>query len=143
MLLHIPLSDVMYLSAKLNGGYDAFNPCTYIQPSFVSPAMKDFFQSKEWKLIVEKDLALYRAANRSLDLTIDHLGREAFEKRLAVFRTAQAIAEERCGPTVIFPCDKYGERHTKTDCIWKDSGCGASCLDQVALDLGIGISDGY
>lgn len=137
MLLNIPLGDILYLSAKINGGYDAYKPCTYIQPSFVTTGMQDFFSSNLWKTKVDRDLALYRAVNRSMDLTIDYLGREEFERRLDSFRTALAMAEARCGPTAVFPCDRNGRINQHTDCYWKDSGCGSDCLDQVAVDLGI------
>jgi hypothetical protein len=47
MLLNLQMADVLYLSAKGNGKYDdgAHNDkCYFIQPSVVSPGMKDFFK---------------------------------------------------------------------------------------------------
>lgn len=138
MILRIPLSDVLYISAKLNGGYDSFRHCTYIQPSFISPAVKDYLSSTEWKDSIESDLLLYKAVNQSLDMTIDRLGRTTFDAKLAKYRRALKLSEELCGPTAVFPCDKNVKTPRNiTSCLWKDSGCGAACLDQVAADLGI------
>eukprot|EP00977_Amphora_coffeiformis_P015234 scaffold4457_cov169-Amphora_coffeaeformis.AAC.11 len=135
MLLRVPLSDVLYLSAKLNGSFDG--QCTLIQPSFVSPGMQEFFQSDVWANTTHEDLALYQAANRSLDLTIDRLGRHEFQTKLVQYQTALEISQERCAPNATFPCTKQGFKRNETSCLWKDSGCGSWCLDKVAAYLGI------
>jgi hypothetical protein len=144
MLLRLKITDILYLSAKTKGGYDdaggkASLTCTYIWPSFVSPGMKVFFDSPEWQEKIRYDALLYEAVNRSLDLTIDQLGRDEFEQHLKVFQSAQAIAMQRCLPNTTFPCDTSGYFHDQnsTDCIWKDSGCGATCLDEIATELNL------
>jgi Galactose-3-O-sulfotransferase len=144
MLLRLKIADILYISAKTKGGYDdAGNKqpqaCTYIWPSFVSPGMKEFFDSKEWREIVRHDRLLYEAVNRSLDLTIDQLGREKFGEQLRIFQEAQKISKERCLPNTTFPCDASGifHRENTTDCLWKDSGCGTTCLDQIATELNL------
>jgi hypothetical protein len=141
MLLRLPLSDVMYLRAKTSGGYDdgASRRCTYIQPSFVSDGMQSFFEGDEWQSKIRNDLSLYRAANQSLDLTIERLGRSSFERNLRLFREAQEAANDRCLETTVFPCDRHGNFFppNKTDCVFSDYGCGFECLDRVALDLGL------
>jgi len=141
MLLDLPMSDVLYLSAKGSGGYDdagGRGACTMIWKSFLSPGMKEFFASDVWSKRNVYDLEFYRAANASMDLTIDLLGRDAFEANLQKYRHALEIAAERCLPTTM-PCDEGGNYHNEeeTDCIWKDSGCGIACLDKVAEDLGL------
>jgi Galactose-3-O-sulfotransferase len=142
MILKLKVADILHLSAKTKGGYDdaggkSKTTCTYIWPSFVSPGMQEYFSSKEWRETVRYDTLLYEAVNRSLDMTIDQLGRERFQKKLQIFRSAQIIAQERCLPTTIFPCDAGGQFHKQnsTDCLWKDSGCGTTCLDEVATEL--------
>jgi hypothetical protein len=147
MLLHLRPSDVMYLSAKTSGGYDGGGGggatgggrCTYIQPSFVSPGMRAFFDSDEWEDKVKHDLAFYRAANRSLDLTIDRLGRASFEWNLKRYRESQKVAHDQCRMNTVFPCDRDGRFFPpdQTDCVFSDYGCGFECLDRVALDLGL------
>ena len=133
-LLQVPWTDLLYLSAKQGGtSYDNMNPCQRLQTSFVSPAMGQYFEGTEWQDVIRNDLVLYRAANQSLDRTIDHVvGRDRFEQRLSHFRALQHNAQELCLPTAVFPCDSHGVYHTETDCLWMDSGCGATCLDQVA-----------
>jgi hypothetical protein len=144
MLLNLPMSDVLYLSAKGKGGYDDGggranrHACSYIWPSFVSPGMQEFFDTNiEWQSMMKYDRAFYKAANASMDLTIDALGRDLFEGNLAKFRQAQAVAKETCLARTVFPCDSAGREHNDTDCLWKDSGCGVACLDKIADELGL------
>jgi hypothetical protein len=142
MLLDLKMADVLFLNAKTKGSYDDAgynNRCTYIWKSFVTPGMQEFFQSEEWQRRVKADLALYQAANRSLDLTIDKLGRVAFEINLSKFLQAKEVIADRCIPTTVFPCDEGGKRNprNRTDCLWKDSGCGTGCLDEVSTELGL------
>ena len=141
MLLGLPLGDVLHLKAKGSGGYDDAggkrNVCTYIQPSFVSDGMEEFFRSDEYQEMVHWDYLLYLAANRSLDLTIEALGRKQFDEKLAQFQTAQKLAVECCGSVTRFPCSSTGQRNKETDCLWNDSGCGYECLDKVASELGL------
>lgn len=135
MILRIPLSDVLYLSAKMNGGYD--DHCFFIQPSSLTTGMKTYLESDEWKETIQEDLELYKAANRSLDMTIDRLGRAQFESNLAQYKAALKEANDRCRDRTVFPCTKDGDKVPagKTDCLWSDAGCGAICLDEVATDM--------
>jgi hypothetical protein len=142
LLLDVPMADVLFLSAKGQGRhYDdggENGKCTYIRSSFVSEAMQRFFQSDRWQDQIRYDLALYQAANRSLDLTIDHvIGRPLFELHLRKYRMAQQRAREICLHSVVFPCSESGvyTPPNATDCLWKDSGCGTDCLDQIATEM--------
>jgi hypothetical protein len=142
MLNGLALADVLYLKAKGHGGFDDAggrkdNTCTYIWPSFVSDGMQAFFETEEWKEIIHWDSVLYQAANRSLDMTIDQLGRPEFEQQLAKYQHAKEIVHDRCLPVTVFPCSAGGKfsRETATDCLWRDSGCGMSCMDQVSTEL--------
>jgi hypothetical protein len=146
MILHIPLGDVLYLKAKGHGGFDDgggrpdhLRICTYIWPAFVSNGMYEFFETDEYQDLVHWDYVFYKAANRSLDLTIERLGRDKFQANLDKFLQAKRIASERCLPRTVFPCSEGGEYKplSETDCMWNDSGCGMECLDEVAADLGL------
>jgi len=70
-------------------------------------------------------------------LTIDRLGRDEFEKKLALYERARDLSRERCLHKTIFPCSTGGKYTpaNQTDCMWKDSGCGSECLDEVADEL--------
>jgi hypothetical protein len=138
MLLNLTTGDILFLNAKNSGGFDdgASNVgCAYIVPSFLSPGMKEFFDQPKWKNSI--DVQLYRAANRSLDLTIERLGKERFQTQLARFQNAQQVVRETCGPSVVLPCGPGGARNRKNDCIWNDSGCGTACLDKVSESLNL------
>jgi Galactose-3-O-sulfotransferase len=142
MLLNLKLSDVLYLRAKSQGGYDdgggfADKMCTYITPTFVSDGMKEYFESDRWKKIIKYDQELYQAVNTSLDMTIESLGKDKFQKKLKKFRFALARVEHRCRNITVFPCDNMGNFHSpnETDCLWTDSGCGMECIDAVSTKL--------
>lgn len=135
LLLDIPLSRFLYLKAKTQGGYDAQRKCTYIVPTFLDDKMEAFLQSDAWHDQVKYDTTLYKIVNASLDQTIEQVGKDRFLQRLSRFREAQQAVEKKCRPRAIFPCDENGRFHQTTDCLWKDSGCGQACVDQVALEL--------
>jgi hypothetical protein len=136
ILLNLKMSDILYLSAKSKGGFDDGGDtdigCTYIWPSFVSNGV----QRKDR---VQYDTLLYQAANRSLDMTIDDLGRDRFNQLYQKYLYAKKIADEKCYSKAIFSCDTGGKfyNENQTDCIWNDSGCGVSCLDTVATELNL------
>lgn len=137
MLLRIPLSDVLYLSAKVQGSYDA--RCNYIQPRVLTTGMKEYLQGEEWTEIVREDLALYNAVDQSLDLTIAHIGRTAFAQKLAQYRQVMDVAKDRCANYTVFACPADGKKVPRFDtgCLWKDAGCGTECLDEIATHAGI------
>jgi hypothetical protein len=83
------------------------------------------------------DRMLWQAANRSLDLTIDSLGRDTVEYNLRLYQEAKSKAQEVCLPKTRFPCSIGGKYSNVTDCMWNDSGCGMDCLDEVAASVGI------
>eukprot|EP00934_Nitzschia_sp_Nitz4_P001008 Nitzschia sp. Nitz4//scaffold37_size175936//40140//41486//NITZ4_002033-RA/size175936-processed-gene-0.178-mRNA-1//1//CDS//3329549749//1008//frame0 len=141
LLLNLTTGDVLYTNSKSSGGFDdgmSNNGCTYIVPSFVSPGMEQYFKrSGKWRNMTYADTLLYQAANRSLDLTIDRLGRDRFDRELMKFRQAMKYVEELCVPKARFPCSSAGHPTDEFHCHWFDSGCGMSCLDDVANDLNL------
>ena len=140
MLLNIPMADVLFLSSKASRGYDDGeykNTCFKIQPGTVSAGLQVFLESTEWRSYIQPERELYEAASRSLDRTIEALGRETFEANVKTFRRAQELVAERCEPNVRFPCSRLGEKRSpeETDCLYSDTGCGFDCLDEVATEL--------
>jgi hypothetical protein len=108
----------------------------YIQPSVRTPSMQQFFSGPAWRRWTRWDAVLHRAANRSLDLTIESLGVAAFRRHLAAFRDLQRRVNDACAHRVRFPCD--ASRHGKprrpsheTDCLLGDMGCGFGCIDEL------------
>jgi hypothetical protein len=146
MLLDVPLGDILYLKAKSSGGYDGGGRrygCVYIVPSNDMPEeIKNYVKSSHWKENVTLwDLELYKAVNRSLDLTIDEIGRNKFEHQLKRFRHAQEIVQTRCKDEAEYPCTPEGDRlvEHQTNCLYRDSGCGYPCLDRMAKELGLDV----
>ena len=140
MLLKIPLGDVMYLNAKASGGYDdgVYNgKCHFIEKSFVSEGMKQFFASETWQQTIRWDQVMFLAANISLDKTIENLGKDVFERNLRKFREVLHAAELECSKDDTFPCSSKGEINGGSQCLWSDSGCGYSCLNRDAVTFGI------
>ena len=147
LLLGLNVTDILYLKAKGSGGFDDGaheGKCFFIVPSHVSSGMQTFFDSDDWKNRTQGDVYLYRAANKSLDMTIEQLGTDRFQKALGRFRMAQKLAHERCDVNKIrFPCSANGKRAKNfyrpiadtTDCLWLDSGCGYGCLDDNAAAI--------
>lgn len=140
MLLNLKMGTILYLNSKTSGGFDdgaGSRVCTFIKPSHITRGMQSYFSGSAWKAMVQWDELLYKAANQSLDLTIDRLGRPEFEHNLERFREALKIADERCIPRQVFPCTADGQHNPNKNCLWKDSACGSSCLDEVAEELGL------
>jgi hypothetical protein len=137
LLLHLTPADILYLSSKKSGGY-AFsgkpnpNPgCFKLRKSHISPAVKAYLSSPQWLAQNYQDYLLYKAANASLDRTIDALGRERFDKALAEYEGLMLRAKE-CEDSAIFPCSDNGTVNEETNCYARDWGCGYPCLDQLA-----------
>ena len=95
--------------------------------------MAEYFASDEWKEIVRWDEILYAAANRSLDLTIDRLGRDEFQIQLKQFQYYKHHVETKCVPEVRMPCSPEGVKRDPqdVDCLFNDMGCGFDCIDQI------------
>jgi Galactose-3-O-sulfotransferase len=141
MILNVSLGDVLYLkNNKAAGDFSRHarrNICNYIIPSFVSPRMREYCASQEWQDMVYWDHLIYQVANRSLDLTIDALGRAEFNYKLERFQQAKQRAQEYCLPKVTLPCDNSGVFKNNATCLFLDAGCGYNCLDEVAQQLGL------
>jgi hypothetical protein len=133
ILLNLEFNDILYLSAKGNGGFDdgAYKGiCHFIVPSYVPPAMKEFFAGPVWNNFIDGDTLLYKAAERSLDLTIDAIGKDEVKRHVVEYRRLRELAKEKCLPTTIQPCTEDGAFHRNThNCLFWDSGCGYECLD--------------
>lgn len=138
MLLNLKLGDILYVPSKVNGGYDDGqfqDRCVKIQKIDYSDHVKAFLESPEWQSYIRPEQELYRAANASLDLTIQALGAATVKKNLENFQRAQKVVQEKCRPRL--PCNDKGERTEETDCLQDDMGCGFDCLDKVATELNL------
>ena len=141
MLLELKTSDLLYLSAKVQGGWDDGiyrHQCFFITPTFVSTSMQEFFESsQEWWDFSAGDDLLYRAVNASLDRTIATIDYSTFSKNVKRLRWALRKANEACRHKVVFPCSENGQFVPENDCLIWDSACGMDCLDEVARELNL------
>ena len=65
MLLNVPLADVLYLSSKTSGAYGSTHEgCQFLQKSFVTPGMQEFFQTTEFQDCANVDHIIHQVANR-------------------------------------------------------------------------------
>jgi hypothetical protein len=143
LLTGLPLGDVLTpSSSKVAGDYRLQRigrkkgQCHYQRKGNMSIGVKQYFNSHEWLAMNYADEILYRAANASLDLTIDrHLGRYRFDVALAEYRRLQQKATlhcERQRQGSSSGCTAHGEFTEATEqeeCYDRDFGCGYQCLD--------------
>ena len=137
LMLGINTSDILYLSAKQSGQYSymahPFPGCHLIAKSFMTPDISAFLSSPTWYAQNYEDYLLYKAANRSLDMTIDRLGRRRFEKALAKYENMMEAAKI-CDNETVTACTSEGVHVNETDCYrgqrYSDMGCGYPCLDR-------------
>jgi Galactose-3-O-sulfotransferase len=134
LLLQLETSDILYLSAKQSGGYSysaaPFEGCHKIMPSKITPALNEFFSSPFWYAQNYEDYILYNAANRSLDLTIEKIGRNRFDAALSAYRKMMNEVKV-CANETIQPCSSNGTHNKDTDCYYRDWGCGYPCMDRL------------
>jgi len=140
LLLGLNAGDILYVSSKRNGGYDggAMGGCKKIPKRVKWPEMEDYVSSYYWKRRYTFSNALYAAANRSLDLTIEKIGRAKFDKALSEHKRLMALVDEKCASTAVFPCSSDGEPQLEAsikNCYKFDYGCGYPCIDTIMKNL--------
>lgn len=97
--------------------------------------MKEFLKSDTWNERIEGDTLLYQAVHKSLDLTIDSLGRDEFESQLTLFRQVNQRAHELCASRAVGMCTGGGDPvpvADRTCFIWSE-GCSHACLDEIQV----------
>jgi len=139
MILNLDFGDFIYLSSKVKGGYDdgkSEHGCVNLVPSRVSEKV-DSFLSTEFRTSNQEDNLLYRTVNRSLDKTIDQLGKTKFEAQLERYRMFLKKVQGICEESTAFPCSPDGvlQRNiSDQNCYFNDWGCGYPCFDQFILE---------
>jgi hypothetical protein len=137
ILFHLDYYDILFLKARSSGTFsngpsEKSRPCVYLVPSFLTPTMQEFFESKEWKDSNAVDIMLYQAIYQSLDNTIEAVGKDLFQKQLSIFRQAKTLAEEFCDGKVRGTCTSGGlliPVQNRTCVIWGE-GCDYQCLQE-------------
>lgn len=138
MLFNLTTKEILYTHARSGGSWsNGFKdrPCFIILPSFQSPGMKAFYASDEWKTHIARDVKFYKAVHKSMDRTIEGLGREEFDERLRVFRAALKVAATNCKTKIRTMCSEAGEviKPVNTTCYFWGEGCDHDCIDELEL----------
>ena len=136
MTILYTLSKVAGTSYKLVAKREKRESCRRLPKFSMTDTSKEFFNSNFWRANNYGDFLLHEAANRSLDMTIERIGRERFEIALKDFRRRLAMVHEQCTlkGRVILPCSDKGvvqNEASKLNCYFEDVGCGNECIDEV------------
>ena len=148
LIMGIDIGDVLTTSSKVSGSsYHLVVRknvtdwrCVKIVKSVVSPSVQKYLDSDEWRAQNYGDYLLHAAANKSLDLTIERLGRERFSRALAEFNRLRQLEKEVCAPFVQFPCSNEGlpQREVSEESCFigtDDVGCGYRCIDELLANV--------
>jgi hypothetical protein len=140
MVMGVEVGVVLVNDAKVDGSDYAYindangERCVTMERSFRSERVKQFLESDEWKARSYGDYLLHAAAIQSLDLTIERLGRAAFEMRLVEYHRLKKKARNVCANATFLPCSVKGvpqKNLSKYNCYGDDSGCGYPCIDEM------------
>mmetsp|Transcript_61114 Transcript_61114/g.149621 ORF Transcript_61114/g.149621 Transcript_61114/m.149621 type:complete len:470 (+) Transcript_61114:138-1547(+) len=141
LLLGLTFDEIMYLrparsAGSFSNGPPEERPCIYLIPSFITPTVDKFLQTDpEWYRHKEGDELLYLAAVKSLDRTIERLGRKKVQEEVEKFHELQRYAQAQCsGPKdVVSMCSEGGKRHSpkETTCYIWGEGCDHKCLNNL------------
>lgn len=138
LLTGLSLADVLVTNSKVAGSYllkrvgRSEGVCVRQLKGPLSEGVKNYIESDEWLAMNYADEILFRAANASLDRTIEHvIGRERFQHSLQEFLRLKEKVLQACGSRLGFGCSDTGEPLEEEQCYFLDFGCGYSCVDSV------------
>jgi len=136
LILGVDVGDVLVRSANVAGNrfHYSTGKCHPTNKASVSPEVKEYLASDDFRAEHYGDLLLHEAASQSLDLTIERLGKETFERALAEYRRLDELQDPLCKDAVVLPCDADGNPQTEASAqscyaVYHDIGCGYKCID--------------
>uniref|UniRef100_A0A7S2PGL0 Uncharacterized protein n=1 Tax=Skeletonema marinoi TaxID=267567 RepID=A0A7S2PGL0_9STRA len=145
MLAQIPLTDMVIFSSKVAGGYGyalGHEGCVKLEKKWTTPKIDEYILG-DYHKANKDDYLLYNAAQRSLDKTIDALGRKRVEENVELLKSLQQQNDEQCASKTTMPCPqpedesmkKEHKRLAKESCYKSDFGCGHACTDEALADF--------
>ncbi len=135
LLYGFPDESIIVSSAKVSGGFDdglQTGMCQKIIKSYTTEDVDEYLADKFQE--DNLDYLLHAAANKSLDKTIDFLGRDRVEKELERHIKLREQAEEFCVESIAPPCVEDNvpvNPKAKESCYYGDLGCGHECIMNV------------
>jgi hypothetical protein len=129
-------ASMIVLSSKKAGGFDdgqyKDGVCHAIQKANRSQAVDQFIQTGFFDR--NYDYFLYAVANRSLDWTIEALGRDRVTTQVRKLQGLQQVVQEHCSDEAVFPCTQDGQipnvYGAEKSCYFGDVGCGHACVQE-------------
>ena len=153
LLLDLEDEDMIILSTKSAGSWILREPqmnelrhsssqdagCFFIPEPKRSSKVEQYLSTNF--TLENADFLLHAAANRSLDLTINAIGRDRVEYQVNKLRKLQTLAETHCLDSTEFPCSSNGTLRSESnlDCYWRGMGCGHTCVDTILAQHKLGI----
>jgi hypothetical protein len=147
LTLGIDVADVLVVSSKVASRSflpihdDSTNGTLLCVPlirlNVDTPAVQAYLTSDEWHAMNYGDYLLHAAASQSLNLTIQALGRDIFNRALAEYRRLHSQAMQQCVGRVHGPCSASGElqlQRASENCYQGDLGCGYQCIDEMLVE---------
>lgn len=142
LLTGLDIEDVLVKDSKVAGHYIYIrygykkDECHFQQKasSLSQQGVGQYFESNEWLNLNYADEILWRAANASLDKTIEEtLGRHRFDAALQEYKRLKRVILDACPAD--FGCNSHGKPLPVIEkCYDRDFGCGYECID-MALQL--------
>lgn len=138
MLFGFKDEAILTVDGKRGGSLDVgVEPhwCNKIQKTFTTDDVKTHIGPGSMYREKNLDYLLHAAANRSLDRTIDALGRERVQKEVNRHVKLKKLATDYCQDKIIFPCTEEGQRpdiRSLENCFYYDVGCGHKCMMEYA-----------
>ena len=131
LLPGVQYSDLVVLRTKERGAFvrHGLHSCAYI-PDVPSPPDRIQTYLDGPFRDTNPDYLLYAAVNRSLDMTIERLGRHRVEEGVRQIQYFQSLAQEHCTNKSYLPCSDDGD-FQEGDCYVRDFGCGYKCIGNV------------
>ena len=134
MLWGLDTGDIIVSAAKAGEWSYNWNPkgtCFKIARTHQTDGVLDYIKTDFRS--ANGDFLLHAVANRSLDMTIDALGRDDFDREFAQYKALKTATTSICQSNATFPCSKTGQWQPqfKEDCYEYDVGCGYRCIDNL------------
>ena len=124
-------SDLIVLRTKEKGAFvrHGLHSCAYIPDISSPPDRIQTYLDGPFR-DTNPDYLLYAAVNRSLDMTIERLGRERVEEGVRQIQYLQSLAQAHCTNPSFLPCSDDGD-FQEGACYVRDFGCGYKCIQDV------------
>jgi hypothetical protein len=140
-VLGVSMADIFVSSSKIAGTYHLLHhgkgnfTCLRTITTKNSPRIWDFLESKQWRIPNLADYLLHTTAYLSLNLTIQAIGQQRFQKALNQYRHLKTLENSLC-PTPDYPCSADGTvqiDRAARNCALKyyDFECGYPCIDDL------------